>query len=640
MKQAVILAGGKGTRLKERLEGLPKPLIDICGIPLLERQILLLKSYGFNNILLLVNYASNKIIEFCNQNDNWGLDISCIDDGEPLGTAGAVLSIYNLLESEFLVVYGDTMLDVDLNRFYRYHHQDPSSVATLFLHPNDHPADSDLVETDDNGKALGFYPYPHDPSKYYPNLVNAALYWIRKEGLLRWKDNKEMLDFGKDLFPMILEENLNIRGYNSIEYIKDGGTPKRLDKICGDLISGKITKSNINNPQKAVFIDRDGTVNIEVNHLNSSDKFELLPGAASAIKILNHSDYLVCVITNQPVIARGECSFSELKQIHNKMETLLGKEGAFIDRIYYCPHHPDQGYPGEIAELKIDCDCRKPKTGMIDQAVHDLNIQRNQSWMIGDTSSDMLTAKKAGLKSVLVETGYAGLDQKYWAIPDYIVPDIYAASSFILEIYPRIVDFCAKIVSDFKEGDTIMVGGLSRSGKSTFSNVLRDVLNNQNKNAQVISLDRWLRSEGERKEGVLGRYNLEAIERLMSKIADRSCRPFKLDLPGYNKLTKKQVPSVEELEIQKNDIIIIEGTIALQVDNKMQDAHRIFLNLNENSRKERVIKEYLLRKHSVTEASKIYEDRQLDETPIIKKANNFININMDNFYNGINSIKE
>ncbi len=639
MKQAVILAGGKGTRLKERLGDQPKPLIDICGTPLLERQILLLKSYGFDNILLLVNYASDKITQFCKLNKNWGVNISCVDDGEPLGTAGAVLSIYNLLESEFLVVYGDTMLDVDLNRFYRYHHQDPSSVATLFLHPNDHPADSDLVETDDNGKVLGFYPYPHDQSKYYPNLVNAALYWIKKESLFSWKDNKSILDFGKDLFPMMLKENLNIRGYNSIEYIKDGGTPKRLDTICGDLISGKITRSSINNPQKAVFIDRDGTINIEVNHLNNSDKFELFPGAASAIKALNHSDYLTCVITNQPVIARGECSFAELKQIHNKMETLLGNEGAFVDRIYYCPHHPDKGYPGELAELKINCICRKPNTGMVDQAVQDLNIRRSKSWLIGDASSDMLTAKKAGLKSVLVETGYAGLDQKYWTIPDYIVPDIHAASSFILEIYPRIVDFCAKIVSDFKHGDTIMVGGLSRSGKTTFSNVLRDVLSDQNKNAHVISLDRWLRSETDRQEGVLGRYDLDAIEELISKIADRSCRPLKLDLPGYHKLTKKQILSVEKIEIQKSDIVIIEGTISLQMNTKIQDAHRFFINLDESVRKDRVINEYLLRKYSFTKATNIYNDRQSDETPVIKKVENIININMDEFYNNINNLK-
>ena len=189
------------------------------------------------------------------------------------------------------------------------------------------------------------------------------------------------------------------------------------------------------------------------------------------------------------------------------------------------------------------------------------------------------------------------------------------------------------------DGDTIMVGGLSRSGKTTFSNVLRDVLRDQNKNAHVISLDRWLRSDTDRQEGVLGRYDLDAIEELISKIAVRSCRPLKLDLPGYHKLTKKQILSVEKIEIQKSDIVIIEGTIALQMNIKLQDVHRFFINLNESVRKDRVINEYLLRKYSFTKATNIYNDRQLDETPVIKKVGNIININMDEFYNNINSLK-
>ena len=632
MKQAVILAGGKGTRLKERLGGLPKPLIDVCGTPLLEHQIKLLKSQNFINILILVNYESEKIIEFCNSKNNWGLNILCIDDGEPLGTAGAILRVYDLLQSEFLVVYGDTMLNVDLNRFYEYHNHYQSSVATLFLHPNDHPSDSDLVELDMNGIVLGFYPYPHDTSKYYPNLVNAALYWIRKEALLSWKDNNVMMDFGKDLFPKMLKKNFIIRGYNSIEYIKDGGTPSRIDKICGDLLSGKIEKSNLGYPQKAIFIDRDGTINKEVHHLNHIDKFELLPSVASAIKLFNESDYLSCVVTNQPVVARGDCSLTDLAQIHNKMETLIGFEGAFVDRIYYCPHHPDKGYEGEVDEFKIDCNCRKPKTGLVDRAVEELNINRDLSWFIGDTSTDVLTAKNAGLKSILVQTGFAGLDQKYLVLPDFIVPDLNSAASFILDTFPILYNFCIKISNNFKAGEIVFVGGFSRSGKTTFSNVIREALKEHELHSHVISLDRWLKSESERQEGVLGRYDQEAILNMLSKVSDHSCRPLTLDLPFYNKLKKVQIASVEKIVIQKNDIVIIEGTIALQIEFKIKKSHRFYINLNENSRKDRVTQEYLSRKYSIKEANKIYNDRQIDEIPVIENTSNFININMDNFY--------
>ena len=634
MKQVIILAGGKGTRLKERLGDLPKPLIDICGIPLLERQILLVKEYGFDNVLILVNYASNKIIDFCNLKNNWGINITCIDDGVPLGTAGAILRIFDHLASEFLVMYGDTMLDVDLNSFYKYHTEDQSAAATIFLHPNDHPADSDLVEINEDGKVIEFHPYPHDTSRYYPNLVNAALYWIKKEKIAPWKSNTGMLDFGKDLFPQMLSKNLCIKAYNCTEYIKDCGTPKRLDKVCNDFLTGKIARSSLKNNQKAVFLDRDGTINEEIDHLNKTEQFKLLKGVNEAIKELNGSDYLTCVVTNQPVVARGECSLYELKQIHNKMETLLGQNGAFINRIYYCPHHPDSGYPGEIKELKFNCSCRKPNTGMLDKAFIELNIQSNESWFIGDSSSDILTAKKAGLKSILVETGYAGLDQKFWATPDFIVPDIHKAVRFILKNYLQIYQYCLKFIPLINPGDTIVIGGLSRSGKTTFANVLRQVLIDNDIQSHVLSIDRWLKSENERKDGVLQRYNIKEIETILKSVREINSRPLKIKLPGYHKLKRKQYPAIEEIEIKEMDVIILEGTIALEIDKSFEiNKHQFYIQMDEALRKERVINEYLLRGNSIEEATTVYSHRSLDETPIIvNTSDKVININMDQFY--------
>ena len=130
-RQAIILAGGKGTRLRERLKGLPKPLVDVCGVPLLERQIHLLQRYGFSHVLILVNHAAEQIVDFCSERENWGLDITCIDDGEPRGTAGATLAIEHLLAEDFLVVYGDTLLEVDLERFLDFHKEETDAAATL-----------------------------------------------------------------------------------------------------------------------------------------------------------------------------------------------------------------------------------------------------------------------------------------------------------------------------------------------------------------------------------------------------------------------------------------------------------------------------------------------------------------------------
>ena len=615
-KQVVILAGGKGTRLRERLGDLPKPLIDVCGTPLLERQILLAKRYGFDEVIILVNYRAEYIEKFCADKDNFGLQIQCIDDGEPLGTAGAVLKIFDQLDDEFLLMYGDTMLEVDLNRFYQYHSANGDTAATLFLHPNDHPHDSDLVDVDEYGKVTGFYPYPHKEDRYYPNLVNAALYWIRRDSLLPWRNHNGTLDFGKELFPAMIRAGLSLRGYNSPEYIKDCGTPTRIDKVCADFSSGRIHRSALDKLQMAVFLDRDGTLNREVDHLKTPEQLDLLPGVEQAIRRLNHSDYRVCVVTNQPVIARGECSVDGLRQIHNKLETLLGRSGAFVDRIYYCPHHPDKGYDGEIPELKIDCQCRKPKTGMIDAAVDELNIDRGMSWVVGDTTSDLLAANSAGMRSILVETGYAGLEQKYWVTPDYIVPDLPSAVDFILDGYPRLTKQLESIAESINPGELVFVGGQSRSGKSTFAHALRDVLRRGNKRCHVASTDQWLRSESDRGDGVFDRYDMPALRHFVHALL-RQDRPTALHTPGYLKLKRSQVPSVGVLQLQTDDIVIIEGVVALALDEELAGHHRFFIDIDESDRCERVVREYLLRGQDEANAIAVYRDRLLEEVPTI-----------------------
>lgn len=623
MNQAVILAGGKGTRLSKRLGDLPKPLIDVCGVPLLERQILLTKHYGFKCMLILVNHRAGRIVEFCESKGNWGLDIRCIDDGEPRGTAGSVLQVLDLLEDDFLLIYGDTMLNVDLQLFYQYHMADKNAAATLFLHPNDHPQDSDLVEVDERSYITGFHPYPHDSNRYYPNLVNAGLYWIRKTSLERWRGfSGGVLDFGKQLFPIMIENGLTLRGYNSPEYIKDCGTPARLDKVCADFLSGKIDQSSFDHEQRAVFVDRDGTLNQEVDHLISVDQMKLLPEVGQAIRRLNQSGYRICVVTNQPVIARGECTLDTLRQIHNKLETLLGNEGAYVDRIYYCPHHPDKGFAGEIPDLKIDCDCRKPKTSMIDLAVAELNISRSESWMIGDTTTDMLTAQRAGLKSILVETGYAGLEQKYWVTPDFIVPDLASGASLILDVYPLLVRSIETLAQNIGAGDIVFIGGQSRSGKSSFASVLRDVLKKRGLVSHILTTDRWLLSLADRGKNVLTRHNLRNLQEVVSSLSNPESRPFQVNLPGYRKSTREHVPDLEALNITTEDIVIFEGVVSLHLANEINARHRFFVEINEDIRKKRVIREYLLRGFPFEEAETIYQERLFEEVPWVDATGN------------------
>src|SRR5436190_6812065 len=182
MKQLVILAGGKGTRLKDRLGDLPKPMIPIGGKPLLEHQVELAKAHGFTDLLLFVCYRPDLIEAHLGDGSRLGVRIRYIIEREPLGTAGAVLAGFDQLAERFAVMYGDTMVNVDLARLWQAHERSGCD-ATLLLHPNNHPFDSDLVETDHDSRITAFHNRPHPPDKFFQNLVNAGLYVIEKRVL-------------------------------------------------------------------------------------------------------------------------------------------------------------------------------------------------------------------------------------------------------------------------------------------------------------------------------------------------------------------------------------------------------------------------------------------------------------------------
>jgi histidinol-phosphate phosphatase family protein len=174
---------------------------------------------------------------------------------------------------------------------------------------------------------------------------------------------------------------------------------------------------------------------VERGHIASEDDVELYPGVAEALKLLRDGGYLCVVVTNQPVVARGECSMGTLQRIHGRIDMLLGRSGAYFDAWYVCPHHPDRGFPGEIANLKISCNCRKPANGLLEQCQRDLNVDLKSSWVIGDQTRDIQMAKNAGLSSILVSTGLGGRDRKFDVEPLYIAKDCLDAARLICSIH-------------------------------------------------------------------------------------------------------------------------------------------------------------------------------------------------------------
>lgn len=401
------MAGGRGTRIAELFPNIPKPLIPVDGMPILEREIRSLAAQGFDDIILTVGYLADKIINYFGNGSKFRVKIDYFVEKTPLGNAGALFRLKNKIGKEpFFLLNADAAFDVDFKRMLEYHKQ-KGGLVTLFTHPNSHPYDSGLIIADKEGHVEQWLSKEDTRPQWYENRVNAGLHVIDPKAL---ELSSKSLDLSSkvDLDRQVLKPLCGTGKmfcYNSPEYVKDMGTPERFHQVENDYKSGVVQAKNLHNKQKAIFLDRDGTINKYVGFLRDIDDFELIDGAAEAIKLINQSGYLAIVVTNQPVIARGEVTWEQLYEIHRKMETLLGKDGAYLDGIYICPHHPDKGFAGERQEYKIVCDCRKPKPGLLLKAAKDFNLDLSQSYMIGDDDRDVQAGLNAGCKeSIKIET--------------------------------------------------------------------------------------------------------------------------------------------------------------------------------------------------------------------------------------------
>lgn len=400
------MAGGKGTRVASVSDAIPKPMLPICGKPVLLYQIECLKRQGITEITLAIGHLGEQISSYFGDGSSFGVQIDYIEEKEPLGTAGALYYLKGKVTEDFLLINGDLIFDVDFHRLMDFHKSKKAAV-TLLVHPNDHPYDSGIIQADSDGKVTGWLT-KEDKRGWYRNCVNAGIHVI-SPALLEKMDAPRKIDLDREILKPLIPSG-EIFVYRSPEYVKDMGTPERIAQVERDLETGLVGSKNLGRKQRAVFLDRDGTINRYVGFLRRPEELELLDGAAEAIRRINRSGYLAILVTNQPVIARGEVTWDGLDEIHRKLETLLGREGAYLDDIFICPHHPDKGFPGERPEYKMDCDCRKPKPGLLLQAAERYNIDLASSLMIGDQPQDDTAGKAAGCRTVVLNEKTSLLD--------------------------------------------------------------------------------------------------------------------------------------------------------------------------------------------------------------------------------------
>lgn len=406
--KAVIMAGGRGTRLGTLSEQIPKPMVKIQGMPILEREIASLRYHGFTDIILTVGYLGQNIKDYFGDGslvspvsgNTFGVNIEYFFENEPMGNAGALFNLKDRLSNDFLLLNADSLFDVDLKRLVSFH-KEKRALATVVAHPNSHPYDSTLLVADEDCKITAWLTKDGVRPQWYRNRVNAGIHVLNKK-ILEQEVPTGKIDLDRQLLKPLAGSG-RLFCYDSTEYVKDMGTPDRLAQVERDMESGLVHSRSRCQPRRAVFLDRDGVLNKYVGYVRKPEELELLPGTAEAVRRINGAGYLAIVVTNQPVLARGEVTQEQLSQINAKLETLLGMEGAYVDAIFVCPHHPDKGFKGEIPELKIECNCRKPKPGMLLAAAGRYNLNLAECWMVGDSERDIQAGRSAGTRTALLQ---------------------------------------------------------------------------------------------------------------------------------------------------------------------------------------------------------------------------------------------
>jgi len=620
--KAVILAGGRGERLGSLIKDIPKPMIEIGGKPVLEHQIDLLRSYGITDIYILTGYLGHVIKNYFGGGKSFGVTLSVQQEEKPLGTSGCIRVLKDKLTENFLILYGDVMLDFDIDAFINFHNS-KGGRATLVVHPNDHPYDSDLLVLDEDKRIVDILLKDRKP-EYYSNLASAAVYILSPRVFEYLPEGTS--DFVKDIFPKMLHNSERLYGYKSAEYIKDMGTMDRLEKVNEDFLTGRIKRLSKKNSRPAIFFDRDGTLVKEAALLHTVEELEIFPFAAGALRKISESDFLSFLITNQPVVARNLCDISTVKLIHYKLETLLGDEGAYLNDIYFCPHHPDKGYPEENPLYKIVCDCRKPKTGMVEKAAGDYNVDLKSSWLIGDTTTDIQTGMNAGLKTVLVRTGRGGKDKKYDVLPDYVFDNMADAVDYILDgtkkyetVGESILD---KVSANHKENPFIItVGGPARSGKSIFSAWLKDHLQRDGISCTIIDLDNWLLGVEQRQVHmtVRDRFKYPDIEDDLNRLL----KGEKILINHYDPYSRV-ITDKQALSLKDEKCVIVVGVPALDIAAlRKRSSLRIYMEVDEARRKDRFFSFYQWKDLEAGTIAELYETRMKDEYPIIEGSKRY-----------------
>jgi mannose-1-phosphate guanylyltransferase / phosphomannomutase len=620
--RAAIIAGGQGTRIRSITnDTIPKALVPVAGEPIVFRQLELLARYGVTEVAVMAGHLAGPLKEqMPPRADQLGIRLEFFVEDGPLGTAGGFHAAKDFLSGgDFLVIYGDVAVEMDFMRLAEFHDKN-NAVATVVCHPNDHPHESDLLRVDSDDRVLEILPRKQREAGFYRNLVPAAVYCC-SDNVFDFITPSVKQDFIKDIFPRMIKEGASLYAYNTPEYLKDMGTIARYDMVEKDIQSGLFSQMNSSRKRAAVFFDRDGVLNREIpgRGIVNQDQFELLPGAAEAVKQVNQASLLAVVVTNQPQLAKGFLSRRELDGIFAKFETLLGYEGAKIDRYYLCPHHPERGFDGEVAELKIDCECRKPKAGMLLKAVEQLPINLEKSCMIGDTWRDIGAARNAGIFAYGVRTGFGCRDCSGDSRPDLIFSDVREAVDFVINGVPEAKSSAEKITEMVeKSSKTVLVGvsGLTRSGKSTFAHAVLKELREKGTTALHLRLDDWILPVSKRGPGSKAeeRLQVDKYRELINKLLAGE----EIIAPGYDAATRESAEEVA-YTMGGEKAVLLDGMFGCHENIREMLDYAVYIDIDEELLRSRFADFYSWKGDETDQIDRLLAERMKEEWPAVNK---------------------
>lgn len=424
--QAVVVCGGLGTRLAPVLGDVPKVLAPLGRRPLLAHLLEDLAAGGVTEAILLAGSGGERVRQAAASLAPVGLRVHTEIESSPQGTAGALWGAWPRLSSRFFLVLGDLYTALDWERFgaYALSH---GGLGTLLVHRASHPEDSDLVVHDDSDRLIGWVGKTRHKSATLPatGLGNAGVAVFDRALLHRVPRDRPCDLFGQ-VIPAMVDARAPLFAYRTSEYVRDMGTPERLRGVEADIASGLARRR-----AELVLLDRDGVLTEERGGQELGDALRLLPGSAAAVRRLNEACIKVCLVTNQAVVARGGCSLQDLEAIHQRLLDDLAAEGARLDGLFYCPHHPETHHAEGDPKLRGPCACRKPSVGLVNQALDAMAIPAWRAVVVGDASVDQQLATNAGLASIGMSTGLGCLDARFPAKPTWLFADLEAAASWL-----------------------------------------------------------------------------------------------------------------------------------------------------------------------------------------------------------------